>query len=167
VPKWHTGSLPRGSRSLTVPPPCPHRIPPVPPSLPIPGPKLCHYGTVRDAQGTRRQFGIAEFRGKAFRLTWWTLNWTGIAPPNPAVLGRLWSAPAERSGDGALAWLAQIAEGAIAGSRFACPRSPYRYASSPDCARQGRKRSQGCRSSTLSDLNASATAAPPPKSAIR
>src|ERR1035437_10569597 len=37
---------------------------------------------------------------------------------------RLWSAPAERSGDGALAWLAQVAAGAKAGSRFACPRTP-------------------------------------------
>ena len=53
--------------------------------------------------GTRKQFGIAEFRGKAFRLTWWALNWAGIVPSTLAVLARLWSAPAERSGDGALA----------------------------------------------------------------
>jgi hypothetical protein len=35
-----------------------------------------------------------------------------------------WSAPAERSGDGALAWLAQHAGEAKAGARFACPRTP-------------------------------------------
>ena len=155
--------VPERHRSPSVPPLYPHRAP----SLPIPEPKVCHYGTVRSAQGTRRQFGIAEFRGKAFRLTLWMLNWAGIVRPNLAVLTRLWSAPAERSGDGALAWISQTAAEAKAGSRFACPRSPYLYASLPDCTRQGRKRSQVCRSSTLNALNASAAAAPPPKSAIR
>jgi hypothetical protein len=154
---------PEPHRSPSVPPPYPYRAP----SLPILGSKVCHYGTVRDTQGTRKPVGLAALRGKAFRLTLWALNWTGIVPPNLAVLAQLWSAPAERSDDGALAWLAKIAAGAIVGSRFACPRSPYRYASSPDCARQSRKRSQGCRSSTLNALNASAAAAPPPKSASR
>jgi hypothetical protein len=154
--------------------PVPHLSPSVPPpyplptpSLPVSGPKVRHFGTVRGVHGTRKQFGIAEFRGKAFRLTLWMLNWAGIVRPNLAVLTRLWSAPAERSGDGALAWISQTAAEAKAGSRFACPRSPYLYASLPDCTRQGRKRSQVCRSSTLNALNASAAAAPPPKSAIR
>jgi hypothetical protein len=46
------------------------------------------------------------------------------APRNLAKSARLWSAPAERSGDGALAWLAGAAAEAKAGSRFACPRTP-------------------------------------------
>ena len=37
-----------------------------------------------------------------------------------------WSAPAERSGDGALAGPKPRAERAKAGSRFACPRTPKR-----------------------------------------
>ena len=42
---------------------------------------------------------------------------------NLAVSARFWSAPAERSGDGALAPTARRADGSKAGSRFVCPRT--------------------------------------------
>src|SRR5438876_2031724 len=46
----------------------------------------------------------------------------------------LWSAPAKRSGDGALTVPAVRAEGAKAGSRFACPRTPKLPAPQPNVA---------------------------------
>src|SRR3989442_1019043 len=46
----------------------------------------------------------------------------------------LWSAPAKRSGDGALTVPEPCAERAKAGSRFACPRTPKRPAPQPNRA---------------------------------
>jgi hypothetical protein len=44
-------------------------------------------------------------------------------PWNLAVPARLWSAPAERSGDGALAQTGRRADGSQPGARFVCPRT--------------------------------------------
>src|SRR5438128_315436 len=68
-----------------------------------------------------------------------TAGFGGVPPPYRGVrrIGdtpELWSAPAKRSGDGALTVPALRAERAKAGSRFACPRTPKLPVPQPNVA---------------------------------